>query len=411
VSFNLVTFKPLDVDAIAEPFVRALLDAGDIYVPERYEAPRRRQPRFEPEKLKPWSQFWSGDSMNRVFLGRRRRQAEMTVVFGIAGKTPTPLPSNLSIYVDASYYDPPGRILSFVGLGTKFYDLLSPYYAHLQIPHMPIVGPTGIPDLGFPGFGWATWLGPEYEPLIQIPPADTVSIVELADGGRLVTLCLPERISLPDVRCLQGHHHVMSHAAEDILQPRVRSPQDLLHWFQRHDGSDGPKRLPKYRFVAEGPHLRLSTDRHDATHERYFGPLGFTRKPEIRAILDRLESRTIPGTPGHGSDGTSRFEGLAAQGARELLAHVTLENANFRLENTGPTLRELVALGERYPSILFFGYRVAPERPDERIVLEGFYIPKEEVKPGDIRSLNELMPDELGWVSRRRRKWLRVWWD
>lgn len=129
-------------------------------------------------------------------------------------------------------------------------------------------------------------------------------------------------------------------------------------------------------------------------------PQGFTRTPEVRAILDRYECRDESG-------GIVDFEGLTVDDAIRLLERLPGWQELER-QNESPTFGEMVRLGMKYPGTLFFGYRVVPEREDERIQLEGFLLPKEFAHHWFVEEIEErLKPDEsCSWGDH----W-RFWWD
>jgi len=136
--------------------------------------------------------------------------------------------------------------------------------------------------------------------------------------------------------------------------------------------------------------------------DRCYEPEGFTLKPEIREILSKYETIICYG-------GITQFDALPAREARKLLDLLPPEQRDDR-QNLSPTFLQFVELGEKFPGVYFHGYRVSPERSDERITLEGFYAPKEVAEA--LRRECEYEPDEweaidhpqLGWV-------IRAWWD
>jgi hypothetical protein len=74
-------------------------------------------------------------------------------------------------------------------------------------------------------------------------------------------------------------------------------------------------------------------------------------------------------------------------------------------------IREFVELGRRHPGMTFHGYRVAPERDDERVTLEGFDIAREECSAGCEEELEELGADDFYWREVGGRQVLRGWWS
>lgn len=96
-------------------------------------------------------------------------------------------------------------------------------------------------------------------------------------------------------------------------------------------------------------------------------PQGFTQAPEIASILNQYEE---PPTRG----GTIRFWRLPAADAARLLTLLPGWQGDDR-QNLSPTLRQFVEAGHRCPQMSFTGYRVVPERSDERVTIDGFVVP------------------------------------
>jgi hypothetical protein len=80
-------------------------------------------------------------------------------------------------------------------------------------------------------------------------------------------------------------------------------------------------------------------------------------------------------------------------------------------QNASPTIRQQLRLGRRYPGIRYHGYRVPPDREDERISFEGFRLPKAEVpQPEAERLYTSLKPDlELSEIDDG--DYWYFWWD
>lgn len=138
------------------------------------------------------------------------------------------------------------------------------------------------------------------------------------------------------------------------------------------------------------------------THER-----GYTRDPAIRAILDRHE--VLGGSdPEEGQ--IVHFDGLTFDDAIRLMEHLPAWHLKQR-QNESPTIREMIQLGFRFAGITFHGYRVPPDRDDERISFEGFQIPKSETNPSEIEQLyRQLSPDLLLDQMDDGDTW-NFWWD
>ena len=133
-------------------------------------------------------------------------------------------------------------------------------------------------------------------------------------------------------------------------------------------------------------------------------PEGYTRSAEIRAILDRYED-------GDPDDEVIAWDGLTVDEAIRLSEHLPESFLN-RNQNFSPTVREMIAPGRDYAGTRFFGYRVSPEREDERISFEGFYLPAEHAHHWVVEELEErLRPDESHRWSYQGERCHRFWWD
>jgi hypothetical protein len=136
---------------------------------------------------------------------------------------------------------------------------------------------------------------------------------------------------------------------------------------------------------------------------RMYTPARFTRTAEVRAVLDPHEN---------GGQACDRqvvwFDGLTLAEAQRLLALMPPEQARDR-QNCAPSFAEMVALGARYPDMRFHGYRVDPSRSDERVTLEGFYIPVEFGE--DVLAEVRYLPDEWDEITIDGRPYFRAWWD
>jgi len=136
--------------------------------------------------------------------------------------------------------------------------------------------------------------------------------------------------------------------------------------------------------------------------ERLYGPKGFTAKPEIINILSRYETGLSYG-------GIAYFDCLPTREARQLLELLPPEQGEDR-QNLAPSFAKLVELGEKFQEVYFHGYRVFPERSDERITLEGFYAHREVAEA--MLSECEWPPDEYEEIEHPRLgRIMRAWWD
>jgi hypothetical protein len=97
-----------------------------------------------------------------------------------------------------------------------------------------------------------------------------------------------------------------------------------------------------------------------------YGPVGFTRRPAVAAMLAAYEN-------GDAGNGAVEFDGLPHYVAAELLTMLPPNQADVA-PGLGPSFRELVEATAHCPSARFSGYRVLSPRPDERVVLDGFQV-------------------------------------
>jgi hypothetical protein len=132
-------------------------------------------------------------------------------------------------------------------------------------------------------------------------------------------------------------------------------------------------------------------------------PAGFTRTAEVRAVLDPHECNGL-----EGDRQVVRFDELTQAEAQRLLALMPPEQARDR-QNLAPSFADMVALGARYPGMLYHGYRVDPSRADERVTLEGFHVPVEFGE--DVLAEVRYLPDEWDAVTVEGRPYFRAWWD
>jgi hypothetical protein len=97
-----------------------------------------------------------------------------------------------------------------------------------------------------------------------------------------------------------------------------------------------------------------------------YGPVGFTRRPAVAAMLTAYE------VGGAGSDVVA-FDGVPHYIASQLLAMLPPSQADVAA-GLGPSFAELIEATADCPSARFSGYRVLSPRPDERVVLDGFQV-------------------------------------
>ena len=131
------------------------------------------------------------------------------------------------------------------------------------------------------------------------------------------------------------------------------------------------------------------------------GEKGFTTSPEIKELLGKYERGAL--------GGIARFDAIPASEAETLL-QLLPESQREEKQNDAPSFATFVEWGKEFGKVWFHGYRVLPERSDERISIEGFYAPRHiaqeliqrcRYKPDEYREIKHVT---LGTV-------MRAWWD
>lgn len=139
---------------------------------------------------------------------------------------------------------------------------------------------------------------------------------------------------------------------------------------------------------------------------RYYGPEGFTKTPEVRAIIGPWIDKHPEGWD---SVDVVRFY-LPAPSLVKLADLLPREHGHHR-QNDAPSFGQFVAIANLYPSLTFECYRVdGTHRYDERITVEGFVAPDEDTFDAVCDLIAHSMagswpPDE------HERFALRCWWD
>lgn len=118
-----------------------------------------------------------------------------------------------------------------------------------------------------------------------------------------------------------------------------------------------------------------------------FGPRGFTRMPEVAAILDPYE------VGDHHADLVA-FADLPRSDAVRLLKLLPVNQADVAASDA-PTFAALLAATRRCATARFAGVRVAPRRLDERIVIDAVSLAGEDATPARRRRLEALNPASL----------------
>jgi hypothetical protein len=136
--------------------------------------------------------------------------------------------------------------------------------------------------------------------------------------------------------------------------------------------------------------------------------LGFTETPEIKAIMELLYEKSDYFKPG---DNYRPWEGMTVEQAEKLLTLLPGFQKKDK-QNDAPTFEEFVELGKKFPGMWFHGYHITSAREDERITIEGFYMPWDLLDKEGVAALAGLRADEFTttWKFKGRRV-VRAWWD
>lgn len=405
VLLDMTSFRPLTACEDARPFFEILENSGGIYVPEFIE--QRRKARYQPGNYEWLADFWGPTG----FRLERKQPVHVTTLLTIvpevareAGST-----NDLAMWIPASCLASSDSLAKLVSLGERLYDFFCPTYGFIALPWLAVRGAGMQPQWGLPGFDWATWLGPEYGDLVSIPVTEDLIVKRMADEGRLFLCGSPRNATEEDASVVRAYEHVLRHVDPNVIQAPRANAFENLPGAERTKGRgkrydflaeiakrvctpERTLRLPKFRYL-EGGVGRESPQERGAHEWGGYGPEGFTRTSEVRAILDGLEPDFLsPGVP-NGMGGAVYFSGLSVAEAKRLLDLLPPAQADDALE-TSPTFREMVELGERLPSIRFIGYRTKPGY-GERITIEGFYLSQEDATPEVVAAVKEYEPDEM----------------
>jgi hypothetical protein len=133
-----------------------------------------------------------------------------------------------------------------------------------------------------------------------------------------------------------------------------------------------------------------------------YGPQGWTDR--LIQQLERLGVCTsLRGAPTAREAHFLRFDHLQAETFLALLEHIPAENLDDA-QNMGPPMRVFDALALQCPEAEFMGYVVSKHSDEERISLEGCWLP---VEVDDSLLARYLPADEDDVVNGKR----RLWWD
>lgn len=127
---------------------------------------------------------------------------------------------------------------------------------------------------------------------------------------------------------------------------------------------------------------------------------GKSSSPEAIKIMKKYEPRHSDGF-----GGIVNFQGMTPEDAMKLVAMGAMDPAET--QNASPSIHEFIQMSQKFPGMTFHGYRVYPDRNDERISIEGFNVPSQSVSRQALIELAKLGPDELD----EQNGVLRAWWD
>lgn len=105
----------------------------------------------------------------------------------------------------------------------------------------------------------------------------------------------------------------------------------------------------------------------------YYGMRGWTTEKRIKNVLKPYLNLPLEdGDDSHVLESYEPFQGLGAVGAQRLLGTLPLRNLADR-QNFAPTCEALLRATVDNPGLVeLVGYAIGPQRPDERISIEGF---------------------------------------
>jgi hypothetical protein len=146
--------------------------------------------------------------------------------------------------------------------------------------------------------------------------------------------------------------------------------------------------------------------------EMRYGPAGFTRTPEVRALLAPYEKTTTADEEDPDWGGVIYFDGLPWREADQLLKLLPEQNGRDR-QNISPSFEQFVRLGREFPEIRFHGYRVPAHRSDERITIEGYLYPQGRQAEGLYQRVCEIAsePDAYERATFAGEPMMSAWWD
>ena len=127
---------------------------------------------------------------------------------------------------------------------------------------------------------------------------------------------------------------------------------------------------------------------------------GFTNKlKEILSPYEEIDTK---------SEGCIFYSEVPAKVIIEISKKVPKENLEDR-ENNSPSFKDFVEIAKKYPYTKFECYIITDKRDDERITINGIYIPPVDMKLIEEIRKKQLAPPEEDFITESGYRLL--WWD
>jgi len=218
---SMLTFRDLSAPSDRARFF-TIVDATSLFRPNLIEDERGRRTQYRGTVDQQTAVWNHGAQLTLV----REDRAEVRVFINVADEVMRKLTGSL-LYLTAepSLFQETTRLLELVELGKQLYSLLQPCYGFVSLPGFPPLFGTALPMRGLPGWGWATWLGPEYRELVRLSPRHGVSVTHLRDGGKLYLLPLPSDVRRLDPAGTAAYNYILENVDPQLFQMH---PPDLV---------------------------------------------------------------------------------------------------------------------------------------------------------------------------------------
>ena len=257
VSFHLVSFRLIWTREYAEKFLSVIKTTTGIFVPDRMERGGSEK-EFSVSAPSALFRAWKGRGVVQL---SRSRPYKVLLSMDLADDTTVEvLPNHLFATVDTAYFGSGESLSEMVQFGSQLYRLFSPCYCFITLPWMPSLGAVTRPFSGLPGWGWATWLGPEYNELVVLESSGGLFVEDMPDGGKLYLCAWPKDVSRPDAQILAAYTQVVNSIEPDLFQPAMPevhtvslkdTPRAIVDPIIRPENPTErtkPARTPKFRF-------------------------------------------------------------------------------------------------------------------------------------------------------------------